>query len=393
MMKKKNDKRNKIIIVLFLMALYLPSISFMFIRNFLSPDDSENRRLADFPTVTKISDLKNYPSRINNWYNDNMPYRNLARQVYSEINYRVFNNAVASGVIIGKDDGDWRHRWLFLNNPNANDAIGDVRGTKHFNDSDKKEILDDIKYNTEKMKKAGRKLVYMVPANKSTAYREMLPESINIINETSLMEDLTSYLEENDISNFIFLDKAIAEEKTKAKYPLYYLRDTHWNQYGAFIGTKAMMGKIEPSFNAFDDYEVTSEGYTITGTSVEVSDGYTINTGDLKKQLNLKTGIADQKIIVKTKYNKDPEVKNIAEDEKKGNIFVTDIDNPIYNKTVLLIGDSYRDAMTPWLGKIFKKAILMHIDAYDEHTIEKFNPDIVIIETLERRSEALKFKL
>lgn len=387
------NKREKIIIAIFLASLYLPSASFVFIKSFLSPDDSENRRLADFPTISSIRDIKNLPNKISSWFEDNLPYRNISRQVYSELNYRIFSNAVASGVIIGKDDGDWKHRWLFLNNANANDAIGDVRGTKQFTEADKKEILDDIKYNTEKMKKEKRQLLYLVPPNKSTAYREMLPDSINIVNEISLMENLESYLNENGVDNFLFLDKAIAEEKLNAKFPLYYLRDTHWNQYGAFIGVKAMMKKLDQKFNKIDDYDIKSEGYTVSGTNVEVSKGYTIGTGDLKKLLNLKTGIADQKIIVNTELEEDPIVKDIAEDETKGAIYETSIKKPVYNKTILLIGDSYRDAMVPWLGKLYKKAILMHKDAYNENTIKKYNPDIVIIETLERRSDNLKFKL
>lgn len=389
----KEKKRNKLIIIIFLAALYLPSISFVFIRGFLAPDDSENRRLANFPTISNISDLKNFPEKLSDWFRDNLPYRNIARQVYSEFNYRVFNNAVASGVIIGKDDGNWKHRWLFLNNASANDAIGDVRGTKQFKEKDKKEILEDIKYNTEKMKKENRQLLYLVPPNKSTAYREMLPDSINIVNETSLMEDLEKYLSDNGVKNFLFLDKAIAEEKEKAKFPLYYLRDTHWNQYGSFIGVKAMAKKLDNNFNVFDNFEVKSEGYVVSGTSVEISKDNIIATGDLKRQLNLKSGIADQKIVVNTVLKEDPVVKDAAVDKTKGAIFETAIERPVYNKTILLIGDSYRDAMIPWLGKLYKKAILMHKDAYDENVIKKYNPDIVIIETLERRSDNLKFKL
>ena len=62
------------------------------------------------------------------------------------------------------------------------------------------------------------------------------------------------------------------------------------------------------------------------------------------------------------------------------------------DKTVLFIGDSFREGMQQYFSKLYKRVIYMHRDDY-KNEVEKFNPDIVIVEAVERFSNGISKKL
>lgn len=60
------------------------------------------------------------------------------------------------------------------------------------------------------------------------------------------------------------------------------------------------------------------------------------------------------------------------------------------DKTVLIVGDSFRSTMIPYFSKIYKKVIYLHRCDYQKHMIEAYAPDIVICQFLERYLNALE---
>ena len=60
--------------------------------------------------------------------------------------------------------------------------------------------------------------------------------------------------------------------------------------------------------------------------------------------------------------------------------------NAMYEKTVLVLGDSFSDAMKPEMTKLFSEVIFLKHGPYEEDIVQKYNPDIVILEIVERYS-------
>lgn len=63
------------------------------------------------------------------------------------------------------------------------------------------------------------------------------------------------------------------------------------------------------------------------------------------------------------------------------------------DKTVLFIGDSYRENMRDYFSKLYKRVVYVHRDNYTLDLIEKVRPDIVVIEAVERLATYIDKKI
>lgn len=275
-MKKYGNLCNYVIIAIFLAFLYLPILVFPFVKSVLPEDNSENRKLSTFPKVKNIHDLLKFPAEFDRFWSDNLPFRGVIQQAYADMSFLFFRVSPSSRVIVGKDDGDWKHTWLFYDEPKDGDPIGNIKKTRSITKLAMQRYLRRINENIDKIKtQYNADLFYVVAPNKSTISREYLPNCLGVTADETLASVLYQYFHDHGVKNYIYLEDAMEDEKQRSQslgidYPLYYILDTHWNQYGSFIGARATLGLIEPQFTGYNDYRVFSEGYTI-------------KTGDLKK--------------------------------------------------------------------------------------------------------------
>jgi len=365
MIKKKIV--NYVILILFLIVLYVPYISFQFIGKYLEVDTSENRNLAEKPVLdfSSIKSIVRFPSQFDNYWNDHLPYRNLIKQADASIRYDWLKISPDSRVIIGKNDGKPDYVWLFYNAVKDGNPIGDITGAKVFKSEDKTTIYESITENTKKLKEKNIELYYLVVPNKSTIYSEKLPDSIKTVDKTRT-DDMIEYLENANIDNAVYVKKELMEAKKTAD--TYYHLDTHWNNYGAFLGTKELMKRIDSDFHLFDDFEITG-------------DTYVIKRGDLYNFININKDFYDKTIGVKNQYIV-PYQTTVLEDSLR----LTNNEHYQYDQCVMIIGDSYRGAIIQYFASLYKEVIHMHRNDYESAMIDKYQPDIIISVGVERYS-------
>lgn len=369
--------RNYIIVGIFLALLYLPVLIYPFVKGLLSEDNSDGSKSITFPKLGSIHDVVKFPAEFDNYWSNNLPFKDNIQQAYADLSFLFFRTSFNDGIVVGESDGDWRDAWLFYNYVKDGDPFGDVRGTKRLTMEQKQNALKNILSNTKKMKEQGIDLYYFVAPNKSTVYKDKLPGSVNVVNDVSLMNDLNKYLLEQGINNFLYVEDDMKAEREKngdddIKYPLYRSLDTHWNDYGAFIGTKSLIKMIEPSFTGYDSYHVELDG--------------DINSGDLKSKANIGLSLRSPAVTVRTEHDRFGQYELIADLTKDINHRVNETikeDAPI-KKKVLIIGYSYRLAMIPWMSSVFSDVVYVHHDTYKADMIERFDPDIIVLEAVER---------
>ena len=78
------------------------------------------------------------------------------------------------------------------------------------------------------------------------------------------------------------------------------------------------------------------------------------------------------------------------EKKQDGNVYISINKNPIINKKIMIIGDSYREQMREYLGKIYSVVYDMHRSNYEKNFFDKYSPDIVIMEYVERYLDGIK---
>ena len=153
----------------------------------------------------------------------------------------------------------------------------------------------------------------------------------------------------------------------KEDYQVYRKYDTHWNKVGAFIATIALKKQIDPDFS-----------YDFNNIKIEKIDEK--DSRDLANLASLNNNIAEAKLIVKNFF---PEIKYVINEEERYEEYIS---NSPERKTVLFIGDSFREDMKEYFSKLYNRVIYMHRDKCSKDILENIKPDIVVIEAVERYS-------
>ncbi|MDB2570445.1 acyltransferase family protein, partial [Gammaproteobacteria bacterium] len=218
-------------------------------------------------------------------------------------------------------------------------------------------------------------IALLIGPGKSSIYSEKLPFKTPFSKERYI----DSYLSElNDITNFTVYDPTddlINVKKFEGN--LYYKTDTHWNEKGSFISLNNLLyklGYIGPKVEF-------SKRDTIAGDLIKISKikDYKLENGDSW------LATIDHSYYLTTDVNQD-----VAINAAFGNQEVVTNSNPIIDKQIWIIGDSFTDALKPYLNATFRE---VH---YVGHWREKLNilssdlqksqtkPDIILIIKAER---------
>ena len=350
-------KKDKIIIIIFMAFLILPNILYLIFKNSTDLNNYENRELYEFPGFS-LNNITSFPMNFENYFNDNLPFKNEIRKIRSELLYKVFNIGSNSRVIVG-DDG-----WLFYNGVAANDgdSIADYRKTSKYTLKEMQIFKDSLLKTNEELKKKNKSFYILVVPNKENVYSDKLEAVIKRSNnELSRTESLIKYLKNETELNIIYPKEQLINNRINGD--TYFKYDTHWNKYGAYLGMMALMNEIDNSY-----------------VSPEIKISYNKYSGDLSKMNMSLSNVHDEPII-----------DNFYDDS---NVICKIIDNyeycaneeAKYNKTIVFVGDSFREMIKPFISKLFTKSIIIHRNNYNQNLIDNYNADIVIYETVERYS-------
>lgn len=223
--------------------------------------------------------------------------------------------------------------------------------------------------------------LYMNIPDKKTIYSEYFPRSIKPAIRPHKNEALEKSLAKSNISH-IFLKKALIEAKLESKIPPYnFLHDVgHFNAYGAHIVHRAVIQKLT---NLIPNIQILpSDEYSFSNTSVNLEAYANIYGEEIIPVLeNTKKHLAYSKIEARTDNSE----------------FFLHAYNPMAqsNKSIIFIGDSYLQVKNPtdeiplacyYYTPYFKNVYFQRSSRVLElpNFFEKFKPDILVLETVER---------
>ena len=353
----------------FLGLLFVPSIAWVFYHDTIGDDASENRKLAEMPEF-RLGNISAFPKKFENFYNDHVPFRKSIRAVWSNLGYFMLHDSPTTYVVLGKDDGDDKERWLFYSRDADYSPVRDAQGIATYPEYVKDKIAKALDENTKYLR--GRKIDFYLLAipNKENVYKEYLPDTVNVYNSKSRGEDLIECLDEED-KNIVYAKDEIMD--AKKDYQLYYKHDTHWNELGAFYGFKSFMKKVFPNFDGYS-YKIKWQGLQVS------KDGET--NFDMPNMMKVYNYFVDN--WPKVYYTSGSSFDEYVFGENDNKITVKKNKNAPIKKRIMVVGDSYRSAMMPYFGRIFSESISMHRVAYNPELLDKYKPDIVVAETVER---------
>ncbi|UWX05096.1 hypothetical protein JBF11_06355 [Taurinivorans muris] len=335
---------------------------------------SENRMVTAFPKLPEkfsTSKIKHFFTQLSQFYNDNFPNREKIILTLTTLIPSVkTENLSIDTVISGKED------WLFLGN-NYNNTIDKLTGKLYYHDSDNKKYdvtkrYDFYKNIAEKVLAHSKEVFFLIAPDKSTVYPEFLPETI-IPAPKPFHEFLTQKMQRENL-NVYYPRQDLLQNKEKAL--LYYVTDSHWNNYGAFIAFIRLISRLDPALPEM----IKEEDFRFKPLKS--------TAGDLISLGNFLFKDKDYKDTFQVSYKNMPmETPKAEQTENKQNGLIQTV-NPeaLTDKTVWIIGDSFSTALRPYFSFFFKNVYFIHKDTFNASPagFTDIQADFAVYECVER---------
>lgn len=312
-------------------------------------ETSENRRLASFPPLVRDGRPNpSWPAAFEAWLDDHIGLRAHYAEAYAKALYRLGASADEQ-VIIGKDG------WLYYA-----PTLPDYTGVGAPDEGERRQIRRMLEDVGRRLEAEGTRFAVLVAPNKNSIYPEYMPGAYPRAARSPYLP------EERCGVPRIAVEEAL---RGRAEEGLYYKTDTHWNEKGARIAAALCIEQIN----------------ALCGSEAPVPDPLAAcmaageHTGDLAKMLfpihtptEPRAAYADDEeryqAVGRYKSNEDITIRTAGGAE---------------NLHVLVLRDSFCDALIPYLSNAFDK--VCYSRAWPPVIDASENYDIVVLEIAERR--------
>ena len=270
-----------------------------------------------------------------------------------------------NGTVFGRDD------WMFCNYDNS---IGYYCGTNIMSEQQMKDKLTLMNRLQQICDSRGIQLEFMIAPNKEQVYSEYMP-TYTIENTYKRVPRFVDYVRQNSSVKIIYPIEEL--RAAKATMSTYYKYDSHWNHYGSFIATQALYKDMGLDFVEPDSVTYTEEG-CIWGLVITAG----LSWQDYERDYD---HVANYRPEVEL-FNTDGEI-NIIHTEKSA-VYRTD-STAANDSNFVMIGDSFRLYMMPYLERDFSHVSIAHRDNVQDLADDIRNADILVIECVERLDDSL----
>lgn len=349
-----------------MILLVLPFPLYNLLKENIDTENHENRELAEKPELDLLA-LADYPEAYDNWMNDNLPFRNQLVAVNSLISIYLFNESPSDRVIVGRDG------WFFYNSvasEGSQDSIADFQGTNLYSIEELEEIKTNMVATRDKLADKGVEFILLISPNKEQIYADKMPDEYGSLTEYTRAQQVYDYLKD-DITIVYVADDLLQAKEDYPQYEFYCHLDTHWNNLGAYVGTKALVKELGYDMPEID--QLTLEESTVSGM-------------DLSSMMNLTRFLNKDVNYDITGYSENPVEVIEYEDSTVYRYSTTGADQ----RKVMVVRDSFGTALAPFLASQFNETVFFHRYYYDVSCFETEQPDVVIYQTVERGLNELK---
>lgn len=340
----------------FLLLILVPGIISIFHKDIKSNATEENRVLAKKPQFT-LDNYLNYSQEYTNWYDDHLPFRQKLVQLNSLLSYELFSSSTSENVIVGKDG------WFFYTNEEAGDPLKDYKGMLEYDSASIERMTEYLENVQEEMNRHEVEFVVLIPPNKESVYDEYMPDYIRKNGKAAQTDAFVEYLQDNSSINVVYPKEEMLQYKDE--YQLFFKQDTHWNLLGAFIGEQQILDVLYGERSSLEGEKIVDKELVVRPSAEK----------DLARMMNLQDYFSDIEYSVEGYDDFDSWDSTYLQNE-----------TPAHNDKVLFVGDSFRRSLKPYLNSDFSQVYIVTREEYTHDMLEKFKPDIVVLECVERYS-------
>ena len=324
---------------------------------------SENRMLAVYDPLIREGKINNsFGKNFDLWFND----RFFGRKEMIGLNKSIisFSNDKLENV----KSFEGKNNWLFYKGENS---IANYSNIHLFSEEELSYIANYLSSLQEWCEKNNKKFYFLICPDKNKIYGEFYPDYINKINpdEKSRTNQLISFLNAKTKVKTIYPYSELI--KHKSDHLLYYMNDTHWNPFGAYIGYTELMKAVNENYNM--------EVLDLKNMKIIKVAGCWSGYGDLM----IKNGLFNYSKMVQY-----PELK--VDYEKKSMEGMEKDDEYYYTKkgkhSIFFFRDSFATDMRPYIANTFERSFFRRRYQLNKQDLNfmKENFDIIVFEIVER---------
>ncbi|MCB0382305.1 MAG: hypothetical protein KDD05_03120 [Psychroserpens sp.] len=311
--------------------------------------------------VFSISNPKESIIKFKSYYIENFGLKTALLDSYLQFKTNVLNdNPLPNRVLTGKDG------WYFLGN-HYNNLFDDSFGNHALSLSELEIIKNNIKTIKENLESKNIVFQIVVPPNKHRLYTENLPYRLN--QNPTRLQQINSYLKKE--IDFEILDLRDTLYAHKESEQLYFKTNTHWNDIAAYIGYY----KTISSLNL--DIPVTS----ISNYNFDIGP---IKRGDITEMIHIKSDESTVYLSQKTASELVP---------IKSEYHHLHFKNPNRKRKLIMYRDSFSNAWIKFFNSSFGETIYFRDYNIKPDIIDKEQPDVVIVEVIERQLSTVLLSL
>ncbi len=348
-------------LIIFIVICIIPTPTYNLLGNYLDKENYEKRNSSEAPTLN-LSTLNSYSKKYEEFFDDNVPFRTQLIKINSFINCFIFKQSPISKVIIGKEG------WLYYNPAGTDgDPMADTMGTNLYTEEQMKQCAENLIKVREQLKLRGKDFYIMIAPNKASIYNEYLPKKYNI-SENTRADLLVSYLKKHTDINIVYPKEELINKKNILSDALiYYKTDTHWNNLGGYIGAKSLLSSLNIKIPELENVEIS-----------EIER----NIGDLSNMMALTEYFDDKDYQIKG-YSENSNVTSQILSKENSDIVKYNAENKD-TRTLVLVHDSFSEAMIPYIKTQFNDFYSIHINSYSANYLNSIDYDVVVLEVVER---------
>lgn len=366
----KDQNIKKYLNIFFLFVIFIILIFPLTKINKAKISSTENRNLATSAQLFINGKLNTkFGNDFETWLVDRFRYREKLLNHYVRLNAFLMGRIENNKAFVGKNG------WIFYK---AENSINNFQNKDLFTQKQLEQIQQNILKRQTLLEAKGIKYYVFIAPDKNRIYGEYYYPEIKKLAPKGRAEELVNYLKTKDVNVTFPLKEILA---AKQQGTIYYRTDTHWNNYGAFVGYTELMKELKKDFP--DLNSLTLADFNVTNIPEK--------GGDLLNMLNLpikKLKLKDDKILSlnhKTSYD----YKYLKNDGVNG--VKTQNVKPLNDLRVFVLRDSFTTAMEPFISETFRQAefVWTHNFNAQYQAILDYKPDIVIHEMVERYAHTL----
>ncbi|MFA6173007.1 MAG: hypothetical protein WC701_04920 [Kiritimatiellales bacterium] len=355
-----------LIIVLFCGIISLPFVGTVFHWDFY-PYQGENRKLAEFPDFKTLS-LAELPEAFDAYCNDHFGFRNTFLRRYTRLSKQLLKSG-KKDVVLGSDN------WMFLDT-----TLKDYMGFRKWPETTVKKLSDTLLSRKEQLALKGIPYLLVIAPDKIKIYPDKKPELNPATNTIRRIDQLKSALPESFKTNLLYLCDAL--KAARAEKETYYANDTHWTDYGAYIGYRETIRRMQtwrPDLKALplDSLNITAISHEGDLVAMNGS-GKPIPAECLNLNESQKISVTDYPVGPAQNWHIWP--KNVAPPQ----LFT----NPAGRGRLLIFHDSFGEPLMRFIPSNFEQTAFFWIYSSPEALdalIAEFHPDFVVEIHVERR--------